>query len=67
MHIGYFFTNASTICNSYEFVQDKLFLATFENNSKNIYHILEFTVESRKQVELILKCQVLELGLYLRL
>ena len=26
----------------------------------------EYTVKSRKQVELILKCQVLELGLYLR-
>ena len=27
----------------------------------------KYSVESRKQVELILKCQVLELGLYLRL
>ena len=31
-----------------------------------IMYVLISTVESRKQVELILKCQVLELGLYLR-
>ena len=38
-----------------------------DKNCKRIQTISIGTVESRKQVELILKCQVLELGLYLRL